>query len=366
MKRFALAVCAMSVSAAFAAATIPGDARRGAELFQAQKCVACHSVDGKGGTSAPDLAKRTGRSYSPALLTSLMWNHAPAMWPAMEKAGIGRPQLTEQQSADLFAYFYAFRYFEKAGDAARGRLVFTAKNCAICHGLDRPVEGGGPPVATWRSLTDSIELARAMWTHAAGMREAMAKRKLDWPVVSAQELTDLVVYLRNAPGAKPGVEQFNPAAADTGAQLFQAKGCATCHRGSLALESRLRARSMADLAASMWNHAPKMIQFPPELSSAEMQRLVGYLWSIQFFDERGSASRGEKVFAAKKCAVCHNDPSSGAPSLKGRDLNAISMASALWSHGPTMLAKMREKKLPWPRFDSAELNDLLAFLNAKR
>jgi mono/diheme cytochrome c family protein len=361
MKILAIALA----SAAALAAPIPGDAGRGRELFESQKCVACHSVQGQGGKSAPDLGKVSGRSYTPSLMASLMWNHAPQMWPAMEKAGIQRPALSEQQAADLFAFFYAFRYFEKPGDAGRGRVVFTTKSCAECHGIQSGAAPGAPPVAAWNALADPVDLSRAMWNHAIMMREAMNKRKIAWPSLTAQEMTDLVVYLRNLPETRNARPAFAVADSETGQELFRLKGCAECHRGTLALEGRTMTRTTADFAAAMWNHAPKMLQLPPEINPAEMRRLVGYVWSLQYFDDPGDPARGQRVFASKKCNACHGEPSGGAPALKGRDLNAISMSSALWRHGPTMLARMREKNIGWPKFQNRELNDLIAFLNAK-
>jgi len=109
---------------------IPGDAGRGEKTFATQGCVHCHSVGGKGGTVGPDLGRRIGRSYTPSLMASLMWNHAPEMWSAMEKTGLARPQLGAEQAADLFAYFYAARYFEQAGDAGRGKQVALMKRAA--------------------------------------------------------------------------------------------------------------------------------------------------------------------------------------------------------------------------------------------
>jgi cytochrome c2 len=282
----------------------------------------------------------------------------------MEKAGLAVPALDEQQAADLFAFFYAFRYFEQPGDAARGRRVFEQKLCASCHGIERSVAAGAPPVAAWKTLSDSIALAGAMWNHAAPMREAMATRKVAWPQMTAQEMTDLVIYLRNLPQTREEPPQFAPAAPETGAILFKAKGCAECHQGSLSLESRSKARTTADFAAAMWNHSPKMLQLPPDLDTREMRRLVGYLWSIQFFEQPGNAARGEKVFQSKNCAACHN--ASAAPLLKGRGLNSISIASALWRHGPSMLAKMRDKNIKWPRFRDQDMSDLLAYLAAAK
>jgi len=119
MSMVRMAAGALFAWSALAAGIVPGDARRGEQLFQSERCVQCHSVNGRGGATAPDLAKRVDRDYTPTVMASLMWNHAPDMWAAMEKRGLARPALTQEQSADLFAYFVSARYFEKRGDAGR-------------------------------------------------------------------------------------------------------------------------------------------------------------------------------------------------------------------------------------------------------
>jgi cytochrome c2 len=362
--RFALFAAALS-AAAQPVPTIPGDAQRGAEVFESQKCVTCHSVQGRGGRTAPDLGTRSARAYTPTEMAALMWNHGPVMWPAMEKAGIGIPPLTEQQAADLYAYFYAFRYFEKPADAGRGRRVFERRgSCTTCHGMREGGSEGAPPVASWRSLQDSIALASDMWNHATPMRAALSRRNMTWPVLNAQEMADLVLYLRTTLKVDSAAERYAPADATTGATLFKVKGCAECHEGSLALERRARFRTTAEFAAAMWNHAPKMVQLPPNLSPEEMRRLVGFLWSIQYFETPGNPARGEKLFTSKNCASCHNDPSSGTPSLAGRRLNSIRMASALWQHGPQMHERMKQRNLKWPQFRHLEMSDLIAYLGS--
>ena len=82
---------ALAVSTALAVVPIPGDPRLGEQIVRAQRCLTCHSVRGEGGSAGPDLSRRTARAYSPGLMAALMWNHAPAMWAAMEREGISRP-----------------------------------------------------------------------------------------------------------------------------------------------------------------------------------------------------------------------------------------------------------------------------------
>src|SRR6516164_1771132 len=93
------------------------DAARGAEVLRRENCLLCHSLRGEGGSVAPDLGRRLGQNYTPAALTSLMWNHAPAMWAEMAAQRIPRPQLNDADASDLFAYLYSVRFFDRTADA---------------------------------------------------------------------------------------------------------------------------------------------------------------------------------------------------------------------------------------------------------
>jgi len=359
------AILALAAVVAQAATIIPGDARRGEQLFESQQCVQCHSVKGKGGTIAPDLARRVDRDYTPTVMASLMWNHAPDMWAAMRKYGINKGHLPPESAADLFAYFVSGRYFEKPGDAARGKQAFDAHHCSECHGINNSKASGAPPVAKWESLADPLILAQQMWNHGPRMRAAYSERKLIWTPLTAQELTDMLVYLQNLPETRGLALNFQFLPTQSGEQLFQSKGCTGCHVGKLALETRLRNQTLTEIVVDMWNHQPSMRNPPPVLSQEEMNQLLEYVWARQYFRGDGNASRGKNVFSAKNCATCHNDPSSGAPKLgKGKDgYSDISMVSVLWDHGPQMLERMSQRKLAWPRFSGSEMADLIAYLN---
>jgi mono/diheme cytochrome c family protein len=363
----AIAAAALSAGVLTAGNAIPGDARRGEQLFQSQQCVQCHTVNGKGGHIAPDLAKRVDRDFNPSVMASLMWNHAPDMWAAMRKQGVVKGQLTPEAAADLFAYFVSQRYFEKPGDAGRGKQVFAAKHCSGCHGLTSSPNPAAPPVAKWESLADPTVLAQQMWNHGAKMHEEFANKKLAWSKLTSQELTDLLVYLQNQPETKSLAANFQFPPSDSGEALFQAKGCTGCHTGRLALEGLLRNQTLTDIAVDMWNHQPEMKQPPPTFSPEEMRQIIGYIWTKQYFRGNGNAERGKRVFSEKSCATCHNDPASGAPKLaKGKDAYSdITMVASLWSHGPNMLDLMTQKKIAWPRFTAQQMSDLIAYLNAQ-
>ena len=222
------------------------------------------------------------------------------------------------------------------------------------------------PVNAWESLNDPIMLLTRIWNHTAQMRTAFAEKKIGWPRLDAQDMADLLVYLQNQPHRRQTTMRFSLAPAESGNELFSSKGCADCHNGRLALEGRLAHTTLTGVAAAMWNHAPEMLQMPPALSEDEMRLIVSYAWAKQFFADQGDAVRGKHLFSQKKCAGCHNDPASGAPPLAhGKDAySPVVMVAALWKHGPRMLERMEQKNLPWPRFNSVEMSDLVAYLNS--
>jgi mono/diheme cytochrome c family protein len=187
------------------AATIAADSARGEQLFQTLACIQCHSINGQGGKVGPDLGRRIDRSFTPATLAATMWNHAPAMWAAMQQREIRAGDLDEQAGRDLFAYFYSAHFFDKPGDAGRGKLLFSSRRCADCHGLETAKLPAAKPVSQWTSIGRPLELVNAMWNHAATMRQEFARRKFGWPSLDSQDLADMLVYLRNLPASRQAV-----------------------------------------------------------------------------------------------------------------------------------------------------------------
>lgn len=351
------------------AASLPSaDSQRGKELFSAQRCVECHSIRGQGGKSGPDLGRQIGRDYTPSVLASTMWNHAPTMWSAMKQANIERKGLNEKDAADLFAFFYSSRYFDRPGDASRGKHAFASKRCAECHGIAQQQVSGIPPVSEWKSLGQPIDLAEAMWNHGSKMRQEFKSRNISWQELTSQDLTDILVYLRNLPSTRMKPSTFATTAGDKGAALFESKGCTGCHKGKLDLPPRLKNMTITDIAVAMWNHQPKMAANPPTLEAGEMNEIVSHLWAGQFFADEGNAGRGKAIFAEKGCGGCHGAAGAGAPDLAAHKggFTSVSMVSGLWGHGPGMLEQMRQKNLAWPRFTPKQMSDLIAFLNSPK
>ena len=183
-----------------------------------------------------------------------------------------------------------------------------------------------------------------------------------------------------------GVAWGQPASApsqdpSTGAKVFDAKGCATCHSvngvgGKIGpdLATVSRPRTFYDLAVDMWNHLPKMAGkmrelgiTRPSLSSREAGNLAAFLFTLNYFDSPGNVEAGRKLFTEKGCVACHTY--NGAGGTIGPNLDhlvhfrsAIGVASAMWNHGPQMADKMKERGIERPTFTGTELRDLLTYL----
>jgi mono/diheme cytochrome c family protein len=349
-------------------ASFTANSARGQELFATLSCVQCHSVNGKGGSGGPDLGRMMDRGFTPATLAATMWNHAPAMWATMNKEGVRAGDLNEQAAADLFAYFYSARYFETPGDAARGKRAFNIRGCSNCHGLQQGLLPRIKPVSQWESLGDPVALAEAMWNHAPLMLAQSQLKQEPWPVLSPQELTDILVYLRNLPFSPSKPPSFQIGSSTEGEVVFRAKGCAECHASLSELSKSTRAKTLTEVAAAMWNHEPTLSKAratPANFVPGEMRDLLGYLWAQHFFEDAGSTAAGRRVFVSKKCAACHEDAK--APKLaRGAGFNGATMVSALWRHGPSMLREIKNQGVAWPRFEGSQMADLIAYLNSRK
>jgi mono/diheme cytochrome c family protein len=166
-----------------------------------------------------------------------------------------------------------------------------------------------------------------------------------------------------------------------GSRVFGAKGCVTCHSvnglgGKIGpdLARIQRPRSFFDLAAGMWNHLHKMTDrmkqlgiARPQLDAREAGDLVGFLYTLNYFDPPGNADAGRQRFSEKRCIVCHTVRGTGGvigPNLDHLQQfrSPIFVASAMWNHGPAMAEAMRARGIERPGFTAAELRDLIAFL----
>jgi mono/diheme cytochrome c family protein len=166
-----------------------------------------------------------------------------------------------------------------------------------------------------------------------------------------------------------------------GSRVFGTKGCVKCHavngiggRVGPDLARIARPRSFYDLATAMWNHLPRMADRMqqmgierPHLEVQEAADLIGFLYTLNYFDLPGTAAVGRRLFTEKRCVVCHQVD--GVGGVVGPTLDhlrpfrsPIYVAAAMWNHGPQMAEAMAARGIQRPTFTGAELRDLIAFL----
>jgi len=236
--------------------------------------------------------------------------------------------------------------------------------CSVGRGT-----GVALPVLEWDSANDPLALVGRMWNHIPQMRVEMAKRKIGFPTLTSQDLSDIMVYVRGLRQAKgvPGSMSFELPELGAAENLLSAHGCVTCHKGELSFDRRMANRTLTDVAVSMWNHGPKMMQNPATIPTSEMRQIVGWVWARQFIHPTGSVSRGQQVATSKKCVTCHEGggPAPAFSSL-GSPYSVIRLTSGLWRHGPKMLEEVKAKKVGWPKLTPDDVQNLIAYIDSKK
>ncbi|MGD0869998.1 MAG: c-type cytochrome [Bryobacteraceae bacterium] len=385
-----------------------GDPGKGARLFfDKEGCAQCHSVNGTGAGRAPDLGS-TGTPYASInQLVSAIWNHAPQMWERMRTEGRAYPQLTSEDMAHLFAFLCTARYLDEPGDENKGRAIFRDKGCVLCHSIGGVGGEGGPDLSNL-ALETPISWAQSMWNHAPAMQKTGRRIGLSWPRFAGREMNDLLSYLRANSKTPRRAAQLLPADPDHGSKLFRSKFCITCHAvqgkgGHAGPElGAHQALTIAEFSGIMWNHSPDMWRTPdpqpipfalqtellattplpppraqdalmlgarPTLDGREIADLVAFLSRLRYFEPLGSAQAGQTVFAHRGCQDCHGSTAEGGksgPGLRGRGVptTAITLATALWQHGPRMYQRIQGLGRRWPRLEVSDVGDIAAFLNS--
>lgn len=265
-----------------------GDLDAGRRLFEQKRCITCHQVGGVGGVVGPNL-DHLSRFGSPILAAAAMWNHSPAMAETMQVRRIDRPTFTGSELIDLLAYLESVApepagqvVYVLPGRADRGRNLFTAKRCIVCHSV-RDQGGHVGPDLVDRALDRSLtQFAAAMWNKAPKMIRAMRERNISIPQLTGDEMADLVAYLYSV--------QYFGESGDPGRGRVHVvqKGCLRCHslrgRGGTAAADLARVRALdsdAAVIAALWNHVGVIGdgRTPPwpALGAVEMADIIAFV-----------------------------------------------------------------------------------------
>ena len=181
-----------------------------------------------------------------------------------------------------------------------------------------------------------------------------------------------------------GADSGSVGNSNRGRKVLEDRQCLACHSvakegagtaADLGRRSVTSLHSPAGLAALMWSHGPSMwdqmrsrsMQISP-MSKADADDLFAYFWSLRYFDPRGEAIRGKRIFTSKKCDTCHSltaeaAAGEGPPVADWTGLSDPELwAQQLWNHSSAMESAMVERGMPWPEFSEQEMVDLLVYL----
>jgi cytochrome c551/c552 len=240
------------------------------------------------------------------------------------------------------------------GDPQTGARIFERKGCPRCHSVSDM--GIVPDVAVAAPIqSDPSQLVTAMWNHAPRMLVAMQHIGMEWPQFQGSEMTDLVAYIREGGNAPRLERELLPADPGRGWKTFQSKGgCIACHSvpgegGRIDFASRRQLpATFSQFAEATWNHSPPMLWEMqaqkverPKFRPYEMADLMAFFNSLGYFEPTGSPQLGEGLFKQRGCSRCHGPGAEGTasgPALRRRDhvFTSITLAAALWRHGPEM------------------------------
>jgi mono/diheme cytochrome c family protein len=241
----------------------PGDPKVGKVLFAQKHCIQCHSLGKEGGSAGPRL-DALPRGTSPLRIAQDLWNHGPAMVPAIRRLGLDIPKFNGSEIIDLFAYLrsqgqrQAAHEFRSAGDPKRGKRLFREKGCSRCHAVLGEGAGIGPDLGSAELRGSVTQLAGRMWNHWPAMAEAMGALGMAPPTFKGEDVADVFAFLF--------ISRYESRPGDLarGRTIYRQKGCVVCHGqegqgGDIGPSLRgSSGEAKEQITQRMWNHVPLM------------------------------------------------------------------------------------------------------------
>lgn len=265
------------------------------------------------------------------------------------------------------------------GNPLEGSQLFAEKGCLRCHAINGVGGVAGPDLGQGILKRSLLDIAGVMWNHSPGMAHLLEERRAARPVFKPPEMASLLSFLYYIGSLDP------PGDATTGERLFREKACQSCHslsgtggKQGPSLDKYSQYASPIYLTAALWNHGKPMagvmeaLRVPrPTFEKNDIADLLAYIRSARGSIERvyatpGSPQRGEKLFSAKGCMQCHSVNDRGGqvgPNLRAKLKGSLmTIAGAMWNHGPKMWAKMAERGIQVPSLTPGEMSDLISYL----
>ena len=361
-------------------AFLPHNPLEGRALFTEKLCIRCHSIQGVGGTTGPDLGEIWLGSFMD--IAAKLWNHFPRMNEAFQAAHLKRPTLTAAEARKLITFLYFLNYFDRTANADVGEKLFREKNCIRCHSVGGKGGHVGPPLDPYQGRYSAPFITAALWDHGPKMMKTMQERHVARPSFEERDVVDILAFIRQKGLYDQTRRSYLPPGDPVqGRALFQRKGCIVCHSingqgGTVGpdLAKRHLKGSLSYILSHMWNHGahmwPEMARrgIPlPTFTPGEMSNVMTFLYFLQFNDPPGSVAQGRQVFAQKQCAACHQPENPTAhtigPNLAKLGLDSpFEILAQMWNHAPAIEGRMKQGEIRWPLLDKDEMRDLIAYI----
>ena len=205
----------------------------GTQLFTTLACVQCHSINGKGGSAAPDLGRPADRNFSSSTLAAHDVESARAGHVGVdaltrvvrpggsERARRGRPvclflhcpllrttcrrgsrqacNFKEKHCADCHRAVWAEQFFQDSGKASASRRVYAQKQCAVCH---ENAQRGAPRLTSGEGSFSGSSMVAAVWHHGPQMQETTCTKNMVWPRFDGSEMANLIAFRNSGNGKK--------------------------------------------------------------------------------------------------------------------------------------------------------------------
>jgi cytochrome c2 len=391
-----------------------GAATRGGLLFRTSRCVTCHEVDGRGGTTGPALTHVASKVRREALWSWLKDPHREQPTTLMPHF-----HLTDAEIDDLVQYMVEELRDRELGLAvaeaappevsavAAGREVYIRRGCYACHPLEAlgtlakigPKQAGlGDRIVDMAFLaTQGIAPSRPNWLFTKLRAPETMARAAKMPTFGftppeAGAITVALLSLRERelPAGRlttdPAVPRYDPQG-PFGA-LVRRYRCLSCHTvggiggriATVALDrigSQLRREHIATFLKAPFAVRVGLVERMPRFNPTddEVRTLVEHLTTVFVDDalavplasDAGAAERGRASFEALGCRACHAVGGRGGyvgPDLSGAGLRMTAGWTKAW-----LLAPQRWKPgtlEPERGLTEAQAVDLAAYLMTQR
>ena len=390
-----------------------GDPDRGHKLFSESRCISCHTIEGRGNGSAPELSGIGSKVSRRWLVDFLGDPHAFQPETAMPRYDFSREQLLDlaaymvSELVDPSAPVAGESYHPASKWIAEGEEVYQKYGCAGCH----RIEGRKDAVLVGPDLSGVGGKAAALLDF--GVRDDLPHRLPDWLAAKVSEprsfraalkmpefgftpeqVTALVTALLADEGSavpeafrvQTAVARYSPPGRF--GQLVRQYRCLSCHQvegsgGDISTApldaegSKVREGWLESYLLLPTTIRPILTErmVPLRLSEERAAFLANFMANVYLDDDipgeifpggppPEQAERGRRLYYERYgCSSCHQLAGSGGyygPPLDDSPTKLVSGWIAWWLQGPQRWR--RDVRCPDYGLDATDARDLAAFL----